>query len=165
MPPAQTTLAQRLGAELFAAVNTEQFEAALRLIEAGADVNYVGQPDAPLGGGTPLHWAAFCGHLELVTRLLDRGAKVNARDNLGRMPLFPAAANGHVAVVRLLLKRGADVNAMNYRGWTLIPPDRRHPEVVRLLAKHGYPTRRGHGGFLRRLVGRLLGRLFGGGRR
>lgn len=127
-----------LGEKLFNAVNMGRFAEADQLIEAGAEVNFKGQKDHPQGGGTPLHWVALYGNVELVRKLIDRGANVNAVDNVGRTPLFPAAANGHVEVVKLLLAHGADTRAMKYLGWKLIPTTFRHPEIVKLLTEYGW---------------------------
>ncbi len=73
-------------------------------------------------GWTPLHLAAFFGHLDLTDALLDLGANVNSRSTNGlkNMPLHAASAGGHAEVVALLLKRGADVNAVQGGGWTAL---------------------------------------------
>jgi uncharacterized protein len=73
-------------------------------------------------GWTPLHLAAFFGHLDLATALLDRGARVDTRSTNGmkNTPLHAAAAGGRVDLVRLLAERGADVNARQEGGWTAL---------------------------------------------
>lgn len=73
-------------------------------------------------GWTPLHLAAFFGHLELTQALLDRGADVNARstNSMKNTPLHAAAAGGHIELMRLLLTRGADANASQEGGWTAL---------------------------------------------
>ena len=73
-------------------------------------------------GWTPLHLAAFFGHAELGSALLDRGADVNARstNNMKNTPLHAAAAGGKTELVELLLKRGADVHATQEGGWTAL---------------------------------------------
>lgn len=73
-------------------------------------------------GWTPLHLAAFFGHSELASALLDRGADVNARSSNGlkNAPLHAAAAGGHSELVALLLSRGAEVNAVQEGGWTAL---------------------------------------------
>ena len=38
-------------------------------------------------GGTPLHWAAALGRVEMARRLIEAGADVNARDDNGFTPL------------------------------------------------------------------------------
>ncbi len=73
-------------------------------------------------GWTPLHLAAFFGHVDLTASLIGRGADVNARSSngLNNAPLHAAAAGGHTAIVTLLLERGADVNARQEGGWTAL---------------------------------------------
>jgi ankyrin repeat protein len=44
------------------------------------------------GGGTPLHWAAHCGNMEIVERLLGAGALVNAFPQV--IPLPGSLQNG-----------------------------------------------------------------------
>ena len=62
-------------------------------------------------GRTCLHAAAYNGHLAICRLLLDKGAQVEAIDNIGWTPLHQAARQGHVEIVRLLCDRGADVEA------------------------------------------------------
>jgi hypothetical protein len=57
-------------------------EAALALIEAGADVNFRGDD-----GATPLHAAAFFCRTEIVRALLDHGADTTIRNKYGSTPL------------------------------------------------------------------------------
>src|SRR5579875_1457233 len=73
-------------------------------------------------GWTPLHLAAFFGHPELATALLDRGAQIDSRstNSMKNTPLHAAAAGGKSALVRLLLERGADANAHQESGWTAL---------------------------------------------
>lgn len=63
-------------------------------------------------GWTLLHLAAFFGHLDLATALLDRGASTAAmsRNAMANQPLHSAVAGRRLDLVKLLLKRGADVN-------------------------------------------------------
>ncbi len=68
---------------------------------------------------TPLHKAAEGGDLAEVNRLLDSGAKVDARDPREDLtPLGWAAAVGNVEVANALIARGADVNATSKQGFT-----------------------------------------------
>ncbi len=73
-------------------------------------------------GWTPLHLAAFFGHADLATALLDHGARIDARSTnaMQNTPLHAAAAGGHVDLVILLLQRGAAPNATQEGGWTAL---------------------------------------------
>jgi hypothetical protein len=75
------------------------------------------------------------GYADVARLLLEHGADVNARDDLGDTPLHEAA-HGHVDVVRLLLEHGADVNARDKNGQTPLH-EAASWGVVRLLPDHG----------------------------
>lgn len=64
---------------------------------------------------THLHRAARHGSLGVVKLLVDRGARVNARDKVGRTPLHGAAYKGHVEIVDYLVEhaRGIGLNAID----------------------------------------------------
>ncbi len=89
--------------------------------------------------GTPedmLFRAAQTGDLAMAKALIQRGVKVNARDQFGDTPLHWAAGHGNTAVVRLLITHGADVNARDLHGETpLFGADNK--AVSDLLLEHG----------------------------
>jgi len=58
-------------------------------------------------GRTPLHYAAYCGNVVAVKRLLRSGANPNAADEIGQTPLHMA---NRFDVATILLKHGADPN-------------------------------------------------------
>jgi ankyrin repeat protein len=68
---------------------------------------------------TPLHIAAYEGHLELVAYFFNiqdndiGNPDVNARDNSGWTALHCAASPGHLEVCELLLRNKADPNICN----------------------------------------------------
>ena len=78
-----------------------------------------GTPDARSGlarivdpaGDTELHLAAYLGQADVVRRLLDLGAPIDARNECGETPLHLAVDKHQRAVVEVLLAAGADVNA------------------------------------------------------
>jgi len=86
-----------------------------------------------------LHQAAAKGDLKKVRKLVEEGADVNARDNIGYTPLHYAASYGHLDVARLLLEEGADVNARDNAGWTPLhwAAAYGHVDVARLLVERG----------------------------
>ena len=102
-----------LGTALHAAIARGDLELAILLIDHGASL----EASRNAWGMRPLHRAVNYKSPKFVSLLLDRGAKVDARDSLGRTPLLIAARLGDAETARRLLDRGADVNAtamMNY---------------------------------------------------
>ena len=71
-------------------------------------------------GWTPLHLAAFFGHLESGRVLLDAGADVNAfsRNHLTNTPLHAATAGKHSEVALLLIDHGAGGHTADSGGYT-----------------------------------------------
>jgi ankyrin repeat protein len=59
---------------------------------------------------SPLMTAAYAGHAEVVSLLLDAGASPEITAHDGASALYWAACNGHHEIVRLLLDAGANVN-------------------------------------------------------
>ena len=65
-----------------------------------------------------IHEAAEKGDLADVKRHLQRGVKVNARDENGSTPLMSAVMCDHLDVVKYLVAKGADVNAKSSNNGT-----------------------------------------------
>ena len=103
-------------------------EAAIALLDGGANPNV-----ADRTGKTPLHMAAQGGYLDLVKKLISKGADLNAKtakappreDTVFRLaageqtPLLLAAKFNHVDVMRALVEAGADVKLKNQDGASL----------------------------------------------
>jgi uncharacterized protein len=118
------------------------------LLKAGADPSAVGSDtkaapqlaaeqaersliDAFLDNGVAADWknnnqesllgiASAYGHVQIVSRLLERGASINAQDDEGFTPLMNACQNRHVEVVRILLQKKADKSLKNRYGETAL---------------------------------------------
>jgi ankyrin repeat protein len=100
------------------------------LIAGGADVNAISsivkwerQTTAeprekwlPLGGFSPLMFAAREGCVECVKVLIDAKANVNLADPDGITPMVNSIINGHYDVAALLADRGADPNLFDKTG-------------------------------------------------
>jgi len=90
--------------QLVQAIIDNDVEMVRTLASHGADLK------SRIFGATPLHLAAEYGRREIAQVFLEKGAEVDALDNLQRTPLLWAAENRHADVAGLLLARGADVN-------------------------------------------------------
>jgi ankyrin repeat protein len=105
--PAQATALSGDGfTALHLAIFGGQEEAALLLLERGADPNALSKNEAVRV--PPLGTAAFVRSVQLARLLLDSGADVNGRGEGGFTALHSAAQNGDEELARLLLERGAD---------------------------------------------------------
>lgn len=69
---------------------------------------------------SPLHWAAWGGHLPALWALLEAGVSTVDVDKFGNNALHLAAAGGRTDVVRSLLYAGVDVHGRNLFGNTAI---------------------------------------------
>ena len=107
-------------------------EVTLTLIKHGADVKNADWP--------PLSMAAYYGHVNLVSLLLDnRLSEVNENDTLGWTALHHAASNGCSKVVTLLLNNGAEIDVQGDSGESALIFAAKHGfvEVVTILVEAG----------------------------
>jgi ankyrin repeat protein len=102
------------GSPLRFAIAMRCVDAALELIEMGADVN------ASLHNQSMLHFLclppAFDRETELIRALVLKGANVNSRDSSGRTPLLCAVHEGRAAIAAALCDLGANIGATDDRG-------------------------------------------------
>jgi len=100
----------------------------------GADVN-----SKDKDGRTPWHLAAQSAEGDVVKLLLDKGAKIDAKDDeSGFTALHHAARFGNKNAAELLIARGADVNAKDKQGHTPLYVAVNHDhKVAELLMNKG----------------------------
>ncbi|XP_014274015.1 ankyrin repeat domain-containing protein 29 [Halyomorpha halys] len=85
--------------------------------------------------------ALFMGNLKTVRLLIDQGAPVNDKYNLGYTSLHLAAKRGHIDVVKELLEHAADLTAKNNMGNSplILASTGGSLDIVKLLIGHGAP--------------------------
>lgn len=109
------------------ALEEKRPDIALYLLDTGADP--LNENLRHHNKSTALHAAALHGFLDIVRRLLDAGADIDARNAYGRTPLHLAAQEGAGPVVEYLVERGADARAIDNNGHT--------PDILaRAYSKH-----------------------------
>ncbi|HMF16934.1 MAG TPA: ankyrin repeat domain-containing protein, partial [Gemmataceae bacterium] len=109
------------------------------LVIAGAGVldSLSGAEGTPGERNDTLRSAVREGDLPVVQALLDGGADVNAKDEVGTTVLMHAVLDADLGVVKLLLSKGADANAQNKNGATALLWALHDPGKVKLLLDHG----------------------------
>lgn len=80
-----------------------------------------------------------CNTVEVVSFLLENGAKINDRDTIDQTPLIIASQNGCTNIVRMLLGAGADIHHRNDQGENALisAAQEGHIDVVKVLIEAG----------------------------
>ncbi|KAJ2995109.1 hypothetical protein NUW58_g1369 [Xylaria curta] len=102
------------------AINMNHRELVSELIDAGADIEYVGDaellclPEYYWELKSPLQQAVSKGYVEVVKLLISRGADINKPpfSSRGFTALQSAAIQGNLVLARILVDHGADINAL-----------------------------------------------------
>ena len=85
----------------------------MRMLEMRS-IDVEARPGGKNDGWTCLISAAYESHLDICSLLIDKGAKMGAKNRFGYTPLHFAADRGHIEIVRLLCDHGADIEARDY---------------------------------------------------
>ncbi len=133
---------------LFMAVIHGHHDAVMALLEGGANPNV----EHAHAGGTPLH--AGLSNPQIVSTLVEHGARVNAPTALGDTPLHVVGQLGASGIgsARVLIENGADVNAKNNGGRTPLDAALQpqgsdpSPELAEFLVEHGAEAGKGADG-------------------
>ncbi|XP_065114835.1 ankyrin repeat and SAM domain-containing protein 3 isoform X2 [Paramisgurnus dabryanus] len=117
--------------DLHTACSIGQYDVVAQCIRRG-DVDLDGKN---IGGWTPLMYAAYIGHDNIVNLLLETGVNVNATTSKGLTPLMLAASCGNESIAYFLLQQGAQLEYKDVRGWTALlhSTANGHKQMVKFL--------------------------------
>ncbi|KAK1794790.1 hypothetical protein P4O66_009990 [Electrophorus voltai] len=117
--------------DLHTACSIGQYDVVAQCIRRG-DVDMNGKN---LGGWTPLMYAAYIGHDNIVNLLLESSVCVNTSTGKGLTPLMLAATCGNESIAYFLLQQGAELECKDERGWTALlhSTSTGHQQMVRFL--------------------------------
>ncbi|PZO45154.1 MAG: hypothetical protein DCF19_01290 [Pseudanabaena frigida] len=141
------TVTRSLNEELIRAVIRCEAIAVQDLLERGADSSTTGGvtlldrncvSDRNNFQETVLMTTARHGQTDLVQRLAQMGAELNATNKIGDTALYLAAERGHLYSVKALCELGAEVNTANLGGWTplMMASALGSIEIVEILLKY-----------------------------
>lgn len=93
-------------------------------------------------GSSPLWLASKYANYDVATFLIEKGAEVDARNNVGRTALLESSINGNERIVQSLLEKNANVNTwFSHCGTALFKAlENEHEKVAHLLLQHGADT-------------------------
>lgn len=99
---------------LFQAIFENDLDAINSQLNLGVDINYINPNYKNL---TPLHYATSINNTEVVTLLLEKGARFDILDKeLGLLPIHIASNLGNQQILDCLLKKGCNVNRADREG-------------------------------------------------
>lgn len=87
----------------------------LKLVEKGADPNFLYMGHTPF-----LHKAVLLNSLNLVKKLIEKGARISSKNHAGDSALTLASQFGRHEILSFLITQGADPKETNEKGETLL---------------------------------------------
>jgi cytohesin len=85
------------------------------LIDGGLDVHLTDSE-----GHQPLHWAAYCGHTDVVNVLMSNNADPVAISNCGKTPIHFAISKNRTEVLRIFLDHDVRITIADTREYTAL---------------------------------------------
>ena len=133
---APSPAADKKAEELIQAIKDKNTERATKLINEGANVNFLNKADA---NNSPLMYAVVQDDAAVAELLLNKGAELEQKNSRGETALAQSALSSRARMCKLLISRGADVNTTYWDGWTPIVIAARYGnlEIVKMLIDAG----------------------------
>jgi len=105
---------------LILAINNNLDRVSAALLDHCNDINVIG--NKPNYQVTPLYAATRKNNMEMVKRLLDRGADINVMGDTayGKTAVHAAASTGNAEILQLLIKSGADLDSLDIQKNTVL---------------------------------------------
>ncbi|XP_077887452.1 uncharacterized protein LOC144370512 [Ictidomys tridecemlineatus] len=118
----------------FAAIQYEEEECAIILLENGANPNVHNNK-----GETPLHCAMFYRNTSIATKLLSFNADIEAKNTSGQTPLLFAIKKNRQMMVEFFIKNKANIHAVDDKGRTalMFAVEHKSTQIVELLLQRG----------------------------
>lgn len=116
------------------AIDTGNVDIATDLLKKGASPNY-----RPEGMSSALLLCLENEYFELAASMVEFGAEVDIRNDLGWTPLIWASMKGRLKAVEFLLASGANIHAVNNDGWNAVTGAyfKKQTGIVSLLLEKG----------------------------
>lgn len=116
------------------AIETGNVDIATDLLKKGASPNY-----RPEGMSSALLLCLENEYFELAASMVEFGAEVDIRNDLGWTPLIWASMKGRLKAVEFLLASGANIHAVNNDGWNAVTGAyfKKQTGIVSLLLEKG----------------------------
>jgi len=122
-----------LGATLSWAIKYRDIKLVEQLLARSADINI----ESDLTGGTALHDAVDLSCYEIVTALVENGARINVKDYSESTPLDIAVTQDDARITKLLLANGANIDGNFGRSALRSAREYGQLHLIHLLALHG----------------------------
>jgi len=121
--------------EIFETVQAGNLEKVKALLKA--DPNLLNSTRE--NGDTPLHFAAYAGHKDIVQYLLSKNAQIDQTNNGNATALIYAVYFGHKEVAEVLLAEGAECNSADFSGRTSLhyAASNDRLDIVQILIENG----------------------------
>ncbi|RZF41868.1 hypothetical protein LSTR_LSTR005330 [Laodelphax striatellus] len=111
------------------------------VVKCHADIEQRGVYEVPddrsVHYATPLWCAAVSGKLDVVRRLVELGADVNAASDTGSTAVRSACFMTHIDIVTYLVESGADIQKSNHSGGTCLINSIQNIQLCTFLLEHG----------------------------